>query len=87
MNVKDYVDLKSKSAVAFSKANDSDGVTRYYLTEKRFDPNTGSAVADAKREVNLEEYESELVRVNTEIANLEENKVGYTKIIEDIKAL
>ena len=49
MNVKNYVSLKSKSAVSFSKADDSDGITRYYLTQKRWDAETGSALSDSKR--------------------------------------
>ena len=86
MQVKDYVDLKSKSAVSISKET-LDGADYYYLTEKRFDGSTGSALSDYKREVDLQSYESELRRCNEEIALLEANKVGYTKIIEDIKAL
>ena len=86
MNIKDYVDLKSKSSVAFSKET-LNGKDYYYLTEKRFDSTTGSALSDRKQEVSLEAYKSELVRVNKEIADSEANKVGYTKIIEDIEAL
>ena len=86
MQVKDYIDLKSKSSVSLSK-DIEDGKPYYYLIEKRFDPTNGSALSDDKQEVSLEAYKSELVRITSEIAEAEATKAGYTKIIEDIEAL
>ena len=87
MNVKNYVSLKSKSAVSFSKADDSDGVTRYYLTQKRWDSETGTALADQKSEVQLNHYENEKSHIENEIAELTKSKDALTEIIKDIKAL
>ena len=87
MNIKNYVSLKSKSAVSFSKADDSDGQTRYYLTQKKWDGETGTALADQKSEVELNHYESEKSHIESEIAELTTKKDALTKIIEDIKAL
>jgi hypothetical protein len=87
MNIKNYVSLKSKSAVSFSKADDSDGITRYYLTQKRWDSETGTALADSKSEVELNHYESDKASIEAEIAELTTRKDALTKIIEDIKAL
>ena len=87
MNIKNYVSLKSKSAVSFSKADDSDGVTRYYLTQKRWDGETGTALADNKSEVELNHYETQKSQIEGEIAELTVQKDALTKIIEDIKAL
>jgi len=87
MKVQDYVTLKGKSAVSFSKADDSDGATRYYLTKKVFDPKTGESKSDSKQEVQLDMYKSELESANADIAFATARKEGLTKIIEDIEAL
>ena len=86
MNLKNYETLKSNSVVSFSKEI-VDGETHYFLTQKRFDPNTGSSLSDLKISVDLSHFEQELNRINSEISNLEQDKIDYTKIIEDIKAL
>tara|TARA_R100001082_G_scaffold71127_1_gene40535 strand:- start:271 stop:534 length:264 start_codon:yes stop_codon:yes gene_type:complete len=87
MNIKNYVSLKSKSAVSFSKADDSDGITRYYLTQKRWDSETGTALADNKSEVELHHYESDKASIEAEISELTTKKDALTEIIKDIKAL
>ena len=87
MNVKNYVSLKSKSAVSFSKADDSDGGTRYYLTQKRWDSETGTALTDSRSEVELHYYESDKATLEAEIAELTTKKEGLEEIIKDIKAL
>ena len=87
MNIKNYVSLKSKSAVSLSKADDSDGQTRYYLTQKRWDCETGTALADNKSEVELNNYETEKSHIESEIAELTTKKDALTEIIKDIKAL
>ena len=84
MKVQDYVTLKSKSAVSFSKANDSDVATRYYLTQKAFDSMTGEAKADNKSEVQLDMYKADLEHANTDITSATARKEGLTKIIEYI---
>ena len=86
MNLKNYETLKSNSVVSFSKEI-VDGENHYFLTQKRFDPNTGSSLSDLKISVDLNHFEQELNRINSEISNLEQDKIDYTKIIEDIKAL
>ena len=87
MNIKNYVSLKSKSTVSFSKADDSDGQTRYYLTQKRWDSETGTALADSKSEVELNHYENDKASIEAEITELTTKKDALTEIIKDIKAL
>ncbi len=87
MNIKNYVSLKSKSAISFSKADDSDGITRYYVTQKKWDSDTGDALSDSKIEIQLSDYENELSHVTGQITSLTEEKTNLEKIIEDIKAL
>ena len=87
MNIKNYVSLKSKSAVSFSKADDSDGITRYYLTQKRWDAETGSALSDSKREIDLNNFEQDKLNTEGEIASLTKKKEALEEIIKDIKAL
>ena len=87
MNIKNYVSLKSKSAVSFSKADDGDGITRYYLTQKRWDAETGSALSDSKREIDLNNFEQDKLNTEGEIASLTKKKEALEEIIKDIKAL
>ena len=87
MNIKNYVSLKSKSVISLSKADDSDGITRYYLTQKRWDAETGSALSDSKREIDLNNFEEDKLNTEGEIASLTKKKEALEEIIKDIKAL
>tara|TARA_R110000824_G_scaffold326991_1_gene513946 strand:+ start:219 stop:479 length:261 start_codon:yes stop_codon:yes gene_type:complete len=86
MNVKNYVSLKSKSAVSLSKET-LNGENHYFLTQKRWDGETGTALADNKLEVELNHYESDKSHIENEIAELTTKKDALTEIIKDIKAL
>ena len=82
MRVKNYSTLKSASKVAFSK--DGDVIK---LTQKRFDASTGEALSDSVHEVQLNDYEHDKARLETEKASIEANITELDKIITDIKAL
>ena len=82
MRVKNYSTLKSASKVAFSKDGDI-----YKLTEKRFNASTGEALSDNVSEVDLNDYESDKVRLEEQKAEIEVDIVELGKIITDIKAL
>ena len=82
MRVKNYSTLKSASKVAFSKDGDI-----YKLTEKRFNASTGEALSDNVIEVDLNDYESDKVRLEEHKAEIEVDIAELGKIITDIKAL
>ena len=86
MKNKNYIDLKSKSAVSFSKET-LNSENHYYLTEKRYDSTTGSALSDSKKEVHLSHYEDEQSQYESEITELTATVTALTEIIKDIKAL
>ena len=82
MRAKDYSTLKAASKVAFSKDGDV-----YKLTEKRFNASTGEALSDNVIEVDLNDYESDKVRLEEHKAEIEVDIAELGKIITDIKAL
>ena len=82
MRPEDYSALKSASKVAFSK--DVDVIK---LTQKKFNGNTGEALSDLVREVELSDYENEKSHLESEKTALESKISGLTAIIADIKAL
>ena len=86
MNNKNYVDLKSKSAVSFSKET-LNSENHYFLTEKRYDSTTGLALSDSKRGIDLFDYENQQLRRESEIVSLQAEVDALKEIIKDIKAL
>ena len=82
MRIKDYSTLKAAGKVSLSK--DGDVVS---LTQKRFDANTGEALADSVREAELNHYKSEKSQKESEKAALEVDITELGKIIADIEAL
>tara|TARA_R100000458_G_scaffold48648_2_gene47820 strand:+ start:2600 stop:2911 length:312 start_codon:yes stop_codon:yes gene_type:complete len=103
MNKKDYKSLKSASKVSIIKEKletqkelkDSDGnVVQHkqerdaiYLKQKRWNPETGEAMADNKSELNLADLESEKTNLESQIASIQSNIDGLSEMIKDIKAL
>ena len=82
MRIKDYSTLKAAGKISLSKEDDV-----VSLTQKRFDANTGEALADSVREVELSHYKSEKSHKEAEKAALEVDITELGKIIADIEAL
>ena len=63
--------------------------TREFIAyvEKRFDPETGEAQADSKREFSLAELEQEKARFDNDHAKAKEQSDGLAKAIADFKKL
>ena len=82
MRIKDYSTLKTASKVSLSK--DGDVVS---LTQKRFNANTGEALSDSVREIDVNDYKGDKSRAESEKAALEAEITELGKIITDIEAL
>ena len=82
MRIKDYSTLKAAGKISLSKEDDV-----VSLTQKRFDANTGEALADSVREAELSHYKSEKSQKESEKAALEVDITELGKIIADIEAL
>jgi hypothetical protein len=82
MRIKDYSTLKSASKISLSK--DGDIVK---LTQKRYDSNTGEAIADNVSEIDLEMYKNDKAHKENEKALIETEITELGKIIADIEAL
>ena len=82
MRIKDYSTLKAAGKISLSKEDDV-----VSLTQKRFDANTGEALADSVREAELSHYKSEKEHKESEKAALEVDITELGKIIADIEAL
>ena len=94
-------DFKSKERVvqeAVSEVKDDEGkVVRQavaekkeaYITfvQKRWDSESGEALADSEREYRLTELESEKARYDEEIAKATKQSKGLEQAIKDFKAL
>ena len=103
MNKKDYKTLKSASKVSIVKEKletqkelkDSDGNVVQdkqekdviYLKQKRWNPETGEAMADNKNELNLADLEIQKTNLESQIASIQANIDGLAEMIKDIKAL
>ena len=89
-----YSTLKTAKKVAFEKvaeAKDSDDrVTKeahVVLAQKRFDAETGEALADSKREVSLSDLEREKARYDKEMVEAKAESDELAKMIADFKKL
>ena len=83
MRVENYSTLKSASKVAFSKET-VDGEDVYKLTEKCYDRNTGEAVSDVVRIVELKDNEREKSSLEAEKSSITAKITELTAIITDI---
>mgnify|MGYP003661424453 FL=1 len=89
-----YSTLKTAKKVAFEKVaevKDSDDrvtkETHVVLAQKRFDGETGEALADSKREYSLNDLEREKARYDKEMAKAKAESDELAKAIADFKKL
>ena len=89
-----YSSLKSAKKVAFEKVaevkDSDDNVTKQahvVLAQKRFDSETGEALADSKREWSLSDLEREKARYDKDMAEAKAESDELAKAIEDFKKL
>jgi len=89
-----YSSLKTAKKVAFEKVaevkDSDDNVTKQahiVLAQKRFDSETGEALADSKREYSLSDLEREKARYDTEMARAKAESDELAKMIADFKKL
>ena len=89
-----YSTLKTAKKVAFEKVaevkDSDDNVTKeahVVLVQKRFDNETGEALADSKQEWSLSKLEREKARYDSEIARAKAESDELAKAIEDFKKL
>ena len=89
-----YSTLKTAKKVAFEKVaevkDSDDRVTKkahVVLAQKRFDGETGEALADSKREYSLNDLEREKARYDKEMAKAKAESDELAKAIADFKKL
>ena len=89
-----YSTLKSAKKVAFEKVaevkDSDDNVTKQahvVLAQKRFDSETGEALADSKREWSLSDLEREKARYDKDMAEAKAESDELAKAIADFKKL
>ena len=103
MNNKDYKTLKAASKVSFIKEKvetvpelkNSDGVVVQnkqeqeviMLTEKKWNPSTGEALSDEKKQVSLSDYKVQKTEIDANIASMTKDSEALAEIIKDIEAL
>ena len=89
-----YSSLKTAKKVAFEKVaevKDSDDKVvkpaHVVLAQKRFDGETGEALADSKREYSLSYLEREKARYDSDMAEAKAESDELAKMIADFKKL
>ena len=89
-----YSTLKTAKKVAFEKVaevkDSDDRVTKeahVVLAQKRFDGETGEALADSKREYSLSDLEREKARYDSDMAEAKAESDELGKMIADFKKL
>ena len=89
-----YSSLKTAKKVAFEKVaevkDSDDNVTKQahvVLAQKRFDSETGEALADSKREWSLSDLEREKARYDKDMAEAKAESDELAKAIADFKKL
>ena len=94
MEWSNYSTLKTASKISFAKVDevkDSDGnvtsAAYVNLVQKRFDANTGEALADSTREISLSDLESQKAGYDKDVAEAQAESDELAKMITDFKAL
>ena len=103
MNKQDYKTLKTASKVFIVKEKlvtqkehkDSDGNVVQpkeerdvvYLKQKKWNPETGDATTDSKKELNLVDLENEKSSLTSQITFIQAKIDGLDEMIKDVKAL
>ncbi len=89
-----YSTLKTAKKVAFEKVaevkDSDDNVTKpahVVLAQKRFDAETGEALADSKQEYSLSDLEREKARYDGDMAEAKAESDELAKAIADFKKL
>ena len=89
-----YSSLKTAKKVAFEKVaevKDSDDKVvkpaHVVLAQKRFDAETGEALADSKREYSLSDLEREKAHYDSDMAEAKAESDELAKMIADFKKL
>ena len=84
MNWKDYSNLKSGSKVSFAKETVADREF-VVLVSKSWNPSTGVANDDSKREYSLADLETDKARYDADIVRAKEQSDGLAAAISDFK--
>jgi len=89
-----YSTLKTAKKVAFEKvAEEKDSDDRVVkqahvvLAQKRFDAETGEALADSKREYSLSDLEREKARYDSDMVEAKAESDELAKVIADFKKI
>lgn len=80
-------EVKDDKGVVVRAKSDEVSHDEIKLSKKRFDPSTGSAVADEVQTVSVEECDRQIAQCDEQIAEYTAQKDGWTALKTDIKAL
>ena len=84
MNWSNYSAMKAAGNASFAK--EKEGEREYVaLVQKSWNPETGEANADSKREYSLSDLESEKARYDADMARAKAQSDGLKKAIADFK--
>ena len=80
-------EVKDDKGVVVRAKTDEVSHDEIKLSKKRFDPSTGSALADELQRVSVEECDRQIAQCDEQIAEYTAQKDGWTALKTDIKAL
>lgn len=80
-------EVKDEKGVVVREAKAEESRDIIKLTKKRYDPETGKALADVEERMSIEKCDETVKGIDNQIAELTAEKEGWVALKADIKAL
>jgi len=80
-------EVKDENGVVVRQAQAEESIDVIKLSKKRYDPETGKALADHEERMSVEQCDQAVSDIDNQIAELTAQKEGWVALKADIKAL
>lgn len=80
-------EVKDENGVVVREAKAEESIDIIKLSKKRYDPETGKALANMEEDVSVNRCDEEVSRLDNQIAELTAQKEGWEALKADIEAL
>jgi hypothetical protein len=80
-------EVKDENGVVVRQAQAEESIDVIKLSKKRYDPETGKALADHEERMSVEKCDKAVSNIDNQIADLTAQKEGWVALKADIEAL